>query len=374
MAADAAVAKAKVAFLPVIAAAGSDSLRPIDHPIDIGSGTLTLTQPLIAPSAFPLYDQAKHALVAQKEQTVDDKRQLAFDTVRAYLAVLLAQQVVDAGIKKLETATQDVAATDAQSKAQLVSSNDVTRAQITRASTERDLASDRGSLAAAYVTLAFTINSPVSSGLVEPTALLAAGNAPVTAVDPLVSQSIAHRPDLAARKDTALAAHDFAREPHMRFYPTLSLVGQMAASSAPPGGGHTLDGTIAVTAGWSIWDAGNRDADERAREAAAAIADLNTDTLVRTIDQQVRTAAAQLTAAQQSLIGAQDARDASRKSATETATLYHQGLAKAIELVDANEQRFEAEVAYAEAEYAVANAYVSLRQAMGEGPFPEAAR
>ena len=373
--ADAAVAKAKVAFLPVLVAAGSDTVHPIDHPVDTGAATLTLTQPLIAASAFPLYDQAKHALVAQKEQTVDDKRQLAFDAVRAYLAVLLAQKVVDAGERKLQTATQDVAATDAQSKAQLVSSNDVTRAEITRASTVRDLASDRGSLAAAYVQLAFTNNSPDSSRHVEPTARLAAGNAPVTAVDALVTQSLSRIAPISPRARTpALAAHDFAREPHMRFYPTLSLVGQMAATSAPPSGGHTVDGTIALTAGWSIWDAGNRDADERAREAAAAIADLTTDTLVRTIDQQVRTAAAQLTAAQESLIGAQDARDASRKSATETATLYDQGLAKAIELVDANEQRFEAEVAYAEAEYAVANAYVSLRQAMGEGPFPEATR
>ena len=380
VAADAGVAKARVAFLPVLAANGNGALRPIDHPVALGTGALTLTQPLIVASAFPLYDQAKHALSAQKSQTIDDKRQLAFDAVRAYLAVLLAQEVVDAGVKKLETATADVAATDAQSKAQLVSSNDVTRAQITRASTERDLATDRGSLDAAYVQLSFMINSPVARGLVIPATLLAAGKTPVTAVDALVTQSMSHRPDLLARKDSALAAHDFAREPHMRFFPTLSFVGQLNATSNPPQSGNPpmagnyVDGSIALTASWSIYDAGNRDADERVRDAAAAIADLTADTLVRTIDQQVRTAAAQLTAAQASLIGADDAREASRKSATETATLYHQGLAKAIELVDANEQRFEAEVAYAEAEYAVANAYLALRQAMGEGPLTEGAR
>jgi outer membrane protein TolC len=294
--------------------------------------------------------------------------------VRAYLAVLLAQEVVDAGERKLATANLDVAATDAQSKAQLVSSNDVTRAEITRASTERDLASDRGSLDVAYVQLAFTINSPVARGLATPTALLAAGELPIApaAIDGLVAQSIAHRPDLFAHKDTALAAHDFAREPHLRFYPTLNLVGQMTATSDAATGAHAVDGSVALTASWSIYDAGNRDADERARDAAAAIADLNTDTLVRTIDQQVRTAVAQLTAAQQSLVGAKDAMDASRKSALETKTLYDQGLAKAIELVDANESRFEAEVAYAEAEYAVANAYLALRQAMGDGPLLEA--
>ena len=60
--------------------------------------------------------------------------------------------------------------------------------------------------------------------------------------------------------------------------------------------------------------------------------------------------------------------DAARKSASETAILYKQGLAKAIELVDANEQRFLAEVNHAEAQFSLANAYLALLQAMGRGP------
>jgi outer membrane protein TolC len=92
---------------------------------------------------------------------------------------------------------------------------------------------------------------------------------------------------------------------------------------------------------------------------------------VRSIDAQVRSAAVLLASAQASLVAAQDAADSSRKSADETAILYHQGLAKAIELVDANEQRFVAEVNFAEAEYSVANAYLALRLAMGNGPLEE---
>ena len=62
---------------------------------------------------------------------------------------------------------------------------------------------------------------------------------------------------------------------------------------------------------------------------------------------------------------------ASRKSADETAILYHQQLAKAIELLDANEQRFAAEVNFAVAQFAVASAYLALRQAMGLDPIGE---
>ncbi len=53
---------------------------------------------------------------------------------------------------------------------------------------------------------------------------------------------------------------------------------------------------------------------------------------------------------------------ASRQSVDETAILYKQGLAKAIELVDANDSRFEAETSYAAAQFAVAEAYLALRR------------
>jgi outer membrane protein TolC len=117
-----------------------------------------------------------------------------------------------------------------------------------------------------------------------------------------------------------------------------------------------------------LYDAGERYADARSRDAQVAIADLNTDNLIRTIDAEVRTAAVALQSAQQQLTAANDAMIAARKSADETAILYHQQLARAIELLDANDQRFTAEVNYAVAQFSVATAYLALRQAMGLDP------
>ena len=370
--AEAAVDKARTAFLPILAATGADTYHPVDKPPkNVANGALELSQPIFAPSAFPLYDQAKHALDAQHAQTVDDKRQLAFDTAHAFFSVLLAQRVVDAAQKELETANADVADTDAQFKAQLVSSNDVTRAKISLAGVERDLATDKGVLDTAVIALAFIVNAPPAKHLAPPTALLDTGKKNPGSADQLVAQSIAKRPDLVAKKSTALAAHDFAREPRWRYLPTLGFVGELTGTTNNQVGTDHVDGLLALQASWTLFDAGERYADAKSRDAAAAIADLNTQTLVRSIEGDVRSALASLSAAQNALSGAQDAVDASRKSADETAILYRQGLAKAIELVDANEQRFEAEVSYAEAEYAVANAYLALRQAMGFGPLED---
>jgi outer membrane protein TolC len=82
----------------------------------------------------------------------------------------------------------------------------------------------------------------------------------------------------------------------------------------------------------------------------------------------VRSAVALLASSQASLASAEVARDASRQSAVETDELYRRGVARAIELVDANEQRFLAEVTFATAEFNVATAYLSLRQALGLDP------
>ena len=369
--ADAAVERAHVAFLPVLNATGNDTIRPIDDPKNTANGSLTLNQPLIVLTAFPLLAQAKHNLDAQRSQTIEDKRQLAFDVAKAYFGVLLAQEVVQAAQKKLDTATADVADTDAQFKAQLVSSNDVTRAQISLASSVRELSQDRSQLATAYIQLGFIINGPPPTVLQPPSDLLDAGQQAPPAPDALVKQGVAARSDLKARKDSALAAHDFAREPRYRYFPTLSLIGQLTATSNAGMNGHEVDGSIQFAASWSIYDAGARSADARSRDAAAKIADLQADALIRSIDADVRTAVTELSAAQAALAAAKDAATASRKSADETAILYKQGLAKAIELVDANEQRFTAEVSYAEAEFSVASAYLALRQAIGEGPLEE---
>jgi len=371
--ADAAVDRAHVAFLPVLNASGNDTVHPIDDaPKNTASGQLTLTQPLIVMTAFPLLAQAKHNLEAQRAQTVEDKRQLSFDVAKAYFAVLLAQEVVAAAQKKLDTAAADVADTQAQFKAQLVSSNDVTRARISLSTSVRELSQDRSQLATAFLDLGFIINAPAPTVLAAPTPLLEAGKQTPPAPETLVNQSLAARPDLLARKGSALAAHDFAREPRYRYFPTLALVGQLTANSNVGMNGHELDGSVALTAQWSIYDGGARTADARSRDAAAEIADLETKQLIRSIDNDVRTASSQLVAAQQALAAAADAVTAGRKSADETAILYHQGLAKAIELVDANEQRFQAEVSFAEAEFSVASAYLALRQALGQGPLEEA--
>jgi outer membrane protein TolC len=151
--------------------------------------------------------------------------------------------------------------------------------------------------------------------------------------------------------------------------PTLGVQGQASATTNPPATtGRWNDESVTATLSWTLYDAGVRYADKHSRDAQAQIADLDVAQLLRSVDAQVRSAAALLSASQQAYRAAGDAMKAARQSAEETSILYRQGLAKAIELVDANDSRFTAEVNYASAQYGMAQAYLALRQSLGLDP------
>ncbi|HZS41374.1 MAG TPA: TolC family protein [Polyangia bacterium] len=372
------VERALAGFLPVLSASGNDTqhvaapparMGAADSPTNIASGVVQITQPLVSAPAWPLYRQARQLYEAQRYQTVDDKRTLAFDASRSFLAVLTSEAVLGAAERRLDSAKANLADTQARVDAQLSSSNDVTRAQVDLAGAAREVELDRGNRDDAYVLLAFVLAAPVANGVAQPDALMAAADKPIDPIDALVKTAIASRPDLAALRHSATAAHAFASEPLLRLVPTLGLTGQANLSTNTTASGTWHDESIAFTLGWTIYDAGVRYADKRSRDASAAIADLNTSELQRNVEAQVRGAVAILASAQAALKQADAAVKAARQNVEETAILYRQGLAKAIELVDANDSRFVAEVNFSQAEYAMAQAYLNLRQAIGLNPF-----
>jgi outer membrane protein TolC len=372
----AAVEKARVAFLPTITATGTDTVRPyqvsragvVVTPYNVAGGTANITQPLVNLPAWPLYRQAQRLLDAQKASSTDARRILAFNAAQSFFNALASEAVLAAAERRFDTAKSSLDDAQARVQAQLNSSNDVTRAQLDLASAQQEVAADDGNVRNAYTALAFVINAKVAPPLVPPEDTLRVAANPVGPVDPLIASAVGRRPDLVAAKFTAKAAHDFAAEPLLRIAPTLTVAAGVTGSTLVMGSGYFTDETLVGTLAWQIYDGSNRYADKHSRDAAARIADLTQDTLVRQIGVDVATAVTQLESAQSQFKAAADAVTAARKNVGETATLYRQGLATALELTDANDSRFEAEIGYSGAEYAMALAYLALRQALGLDP------
>ena len=374
--ADAALEKARVAFLPVITATGADTARPYNvvrsgvtvTANNVVTGTANIVQPILNLPAWPLYHQAQRLLDAQKAASTDAKRVLEFNAAQTFFNALASEAVLAAAERRRDTAKASLDDAQARVQAQLNSSNDVTRAQLDLASAEQEVASDDGNVKNSYIALAFVVNAKVSGPLAPPAETLRVAANPPGAVDALVRSAVSRRPDLVAAKFSAKAAHDFADEPLLRIAPTLTVTGGINGSTLVMGSGYFTDETLVSTLTWQIYDGSNRYADKHSRDAAARIADLTADQLTRQIGVDVETAVTQVNSAQAQFAAASDAVTAARKNVGETATLYRQGLATALELTDANDSRFEAEVGYSGAQYAMALAYLALRQAMGLEP------
>jgi outer membrane protein TolC len=370
--ADAAVEKARAGFLPVLLFNGNDTRTAVlaaAQPANVAAGTLVLTQPLLNPSAFPLYAQAKALAEAQRAQNVDDKRLLAFSATSGFFVVLTTDAIREAAQRQLDNAKANLDDAQARVDAQLVSSNDATRAKVDVAGAGREVEADKGALENSEIELSFLLNAPVTGPLTRPDAILAAAEQQLEPADALVRFALDHRPDVLVDKNAAVAAHHFANEPMMRLIPSVGLTGTASGTTNTPLATKTWNQeTLAATLTWTIYDAGSRYADKHSRDAQAMIADLNLQQLSRNVDAQVRGAMALLVASQAEFKVAAQARDTSNQNVDETAILYKQGLAKAIELVDANDSRFTAEVNYAVAQYAMAQAYLNLRQALGLDP------
>jgi len=373
--ADAAVDKARTAFLPIVAAAGTNTARPyqvsksgtVVLPYDQATSSTTIAQPILVASAFPLLRQAQRLLDAQRASSTDAKRLLAFTAATAFFQTLSSEEVLQAANRSADAAKANLLDAQARVDAQLNSSNDVTRAQLDLANAEEQVANNAGTVDRAYIQLGFVLNATVQGPLAQPDATLKAAATPPPKVDDLIAIGVQRRPDLLAARHAARAAVLFAEEPMLRIVPTVGLTAGVAGNSFSSSG-RVFDETAAATITWTIFDAGVRYADKRSRDGQASIAYLQYELLSRSVGNDVRNAIATLVASQNALRFARDADTAAIKSADETGTLYKQGLATALELTDANDSRFEADVGLVSAELATALAYLSLRQAMGLDP------
>ncbi len=369
--ADAAVTKARAAFLPNISLSAGETWRPQDAnektPNTSATAALTLSQPLFNATAFPLYAASKHSYDSARFNHVDLRRQLAFDAARAFFSVVAQQRVLKAATSRLDLANATLDDTQVRASSGLVSSNDVTRSQIERASADQSSINAGNALEAARLNLEYLIAEPtqLEVDLAAPTQSLAPANQSLAG---LVNIAIATRPDLAALRASAASASALADEPGLRFVPTLGATAQARAQDQVIIAGRYYDTSIAINFNWSIWDAGVRGADADSRNAARISTELQLRALARRVETDVRVAVSELAAARNSLVAAQQGQDAARRSEEETSVLYRQGLAKAIELVNGNSTKFDAEVAVAAAELNVRQAELDLRSALGLFP------
>jgi outer membrane protein TolC len=182
------------------------------------------------------------------------------------------------------------------------------------------------------------------------------------------------RPDVRSQHEKTEALRYSAKEPYYRLIPSISASGQMRLVPDPLPSEKGVDETISLNLTWQIFDAGLRYADRRTRVAQLTSAELDEKLLKRSVETDVELALASLHAAREAFKVADEAVAAAQKNTEETLILYKQGLAKAIEVTDANQKQFDSEITKESTKLNMEQAYLDLRNALGFGPLDEDVR
>jgi outer membrane protein TolC len=380
--------RARDAFFPTLVGNGAATYKPdppAKSPNLSTNGTVTLTQPLLTPSAFPLYSQQKHNLESEKWGGVQDKRLLMFDTAKAFIQTLTAERVLESAKRKADTAQANLEAAKARADAGLTSTNDVTKAQLDLASSLTQVATATGNVDKAYVSLSFLVGQQVAPPLVAPDNTTRAAqryeesqkNQVKTALErrqDAIRAAQDRRPDVRSLHEKTEALRDSAKEPYYRLAPTISAQGQLRLVPDPLPSEKGVDETISLNLTWTIFDAGLRYADIRQRSAQLTSSELDEKLLRRSVQTDIELALAALRSARAAFKVADDAVASAKKNTEETLILYKQGLAKAIEVTDANQKQFDAEITRESTKLTMEQAYLDLRNGLGFGPLDEDVR
>lgn len=332
-------------------------------------GRVTVGQTLFDAQAWPLLAAARSSRDAARHDALDEKRRLAYETAEVYLAVLNSEQVIRAADERLTLARRNLEDARVRFDAQLVGSNDVTRAELEMASAEREAVDARAGASLARLTLGYLLDQDVTDSLVVPTGLMTEAALPLTAREPVTVQAADSRPDVRASRARAAALRAAAREPLMRYVPDLDFVGT-AWRTRLNGveSSRADDWTLGLSLTWDVFDGGVREAQRSERAALARAAELNLANLERSVAVDVNAARVTLESRQASLTQAEVAVEAARRNAVEAAELYRRGLVRALEVVDANVQLFATQVERVGAQYNLTLAFLDLRAALGLDP------
>jgi outer membrane protein TolC len=370
-AAEARVRRARTAFFPRVDVTGNLRGDYTDTTERTLSTSALLTQPIFDARAFPLYRAQRFERDAIRLTATESKRLLGYDAAATFLATLSFEQVLLAAQHRRDFAQTNLEDVRARFEAGLVSSNDVTRAELELATAVRGVAEASGDVQASRIDLETLVRTPVTE-LAPPTGLLDAANTPPSVAEPMIAAAQQQRSDVAAQRAIVEATRAFADEPNARFLPSVLLQAQTRnINDGALFSDRNNEGFLGLSFAWPVFDAGVRGAERAERTAQLRGEELELQAALRDVERELRSAGVQLSTEQASLREAAAATRAARKNTEETNALYREGLASALELADATQRLFEAEVAEVTARYRMALAYLSLREAQGTAPVGE---
>jgi len=353
------LSKLPLAGLP----AGALSSGPlVIQPLGVWTVSGSLRVPLIVPNAWADWAAAQRAADSLAATAESARLQLRASLAQAAWAAAAAEEIVAASERAVTVAEEHQ-----RSAARSVTAGTEAPLSVLKAETEvvkrqSDLAQARANRERSHLALGVLL------GKTEPLRVLLppiAGGETPQPVESLVAEALQARPEIVAQEAQIRAARAQVTSARLRWLPQISGSGAVFAADVPYPTGKKEGWRLTLDALWPLYDGGlaggKRDqaqADLLTARAAAEAQRLN-------VIQEVQDTRRDVSVAGERLRLAEQQRDLATAAAASAKRTFEAGVASSLDVLDANDKLYQADVGMADAHGRLGIARVALDRALG---------
>lgn len=378
--AKAVVVQARVPLLPTVVVAGgyarNSDQRIIDfssappplstmvsgplvlQPLGVWSASGSVRVPLVVPNAWADWAAARAGAEAAGASAEAARLQLRASLTQAAWITSAAEEIVAASERAVSVAVEHRA-----SAARGVSAGTMAPLSVTKADTEvvrrqSDLAQARANLERGYLAMGVLLGKTTPVRVQLP-----AGSQPDVTASP--EQALASRPEMAALDAQIRSAQSQVRSAKLRWLPQLSASGSLFAADVPFPTGKKTGWRLTLDLAWPLYDGGLRSGKGEQAEAVLANARAASEAQRLSIVQEALDARRDIGVASERLRLAEQQKDFAAAAAASAQRTFEAGVAGSLDVLDANDKLYQADVALADAHGRLGVAQVAWEKAMG---------
>jgi len=359
--------QARVAIADLVRAlnptAPTQGLPPplVIQPLEAWTGAAALRLPILSPSAW--FDLSAAGRAAEAAGASEEAARLQIRAAFAQAAWLAAmgEEVVAASERAVETARDQERSSRRAVAAGTAAPLSILQAQTETTRREGDLVRARSDLDRAELALGVFLGRP------EPVRVALPASAVPASIDAdgLAAEALARRPELRAQEAQVLAADRQLASARWRYAPQLSATGSAFASDVPYPTGKKEGWRVTVDLTWALYDGGFRYGRADEAEAALSGAEAARGQQRLEVTQQVKDAARDVAVARERLALADRQRAFAAEAAASARRGFGAGVAGSIDVLDANDRLYQADVGLASTRAQLGVALVALDRAVG---------
>jgi len=331
------------------------------------SGTGSVRIPLVVPTAWFDVAQARSAARGAEAGANATRLQVRTGFAQAAYGALATEEVVTAAERALADAAELTRSAERRVAAGTVAPLDALKARTEEVARRSDLVRAHADVDRSRFALGVLLGREGPVRIAVPEVGAAPPAEAGTPEEGLAREALANRPEVAVQRAQIEAAEAGIRSAWARLAPQLSATGAVFGANVAYPTGEKTGWKVTVDLTWALWDGGLGWGKREQSEAQAAEARAAAEAERLAILQEVHDASRDVGVAREELRLADQRRGLAAETAASARRSFDAGIASSLDVIDANDRLFTADVVLAAARARLAQARLELLRAVGRG-------